>query len=289
MRVLIVGCGYVGLALGEELVRQGHTVSGLSRSRRREAELKAGGIAPLVADITLPESFCSLVLGYDWVVYCVSASGGGAREYAQVYLEGTRHLLKWLSAAPPAKLVYTSSTSVFGQTDGSTVDETSPTVPEAATGKILLESEAALLQGASKTGFPAVVLRVAGIYGPGRTYWLDQFRSGAARLEGGGGRIVNMIHRDDVVGAIIAVLTHSRPGPVYNAVDNEPVTQLTLFQWLSARLSRPVPAEVAGELSRLRKRGVTNKTVSNRRLKAELGYRFKFPTFREGYESILSS
>jgi nucleoside-diphosphate-sugar epimerase len=289
MRVLIVGCGYVGLALGEELVRQGHSVCGLRRSHRHAPDLKAAGIAPLVADVTVPESFRSLVPGYDWVVYCASASGGGVHEYAQIYLAGIRNLLSWLSAGPLPKLVYTSSTSVFGQTDGSRVDETSPAVPDAPTAKLLVESEATLLQAASEKGFPAVVLRVAGIYGPGRAYWLDQFRAGTARLEDGGGRILNMIHRHDVVGAIVAALMHSEPGPIYNAVDNEPVTQLVLFQWLSDRLGRPLPLAVTGQLNNSSKRGITNKQVSNQRLKQELGYRLKFPTFREGYESLLDS
>src|SRR5579862_5939821 len=98
MRVLIVGCGYVGRRLGAELVRQGHSVSGLCRSALAEAELKELRILPLIADISVPESFPPLDSGYDWVVQCVSASGGGPEQHEQVYLHGTRHLLSWLSA-----------------------------------------------------------------------------------------------------------------------------------------------------------------------------------------------
>lgn len=288
MRVLIVGCGYVGSALGAELVRQGHAVWGLCRSDRRAAILKAAGIVALTADITRPESLPSTVRGYDWVVDCVSASGGDPREYQQVYVEGIAHVLSWLSAASFEKFVYTSSTSVYGQTDGSTVDETSPTQPEAWTGKLLAESERVLLKAASEKGFRAVVLRVGGIYGPGRSYWLDQFQAGTAAVEDGGGRMLNMIHRDDVVGAVVAALLHGTPGRIYNAVDDEAVTQLAFFEWLSARLDRPFHSSRAGS-GVSRKRGMTNKKVSNRRLREELGYQFKFPTFRAGYESILNS
>jgi nucleoside-diphosphate-sugar epimerase len=288
MRVLIVGCGYVGLALGKELVRQGHSVCGLRRSDRLDGELGSAGIAPVKADVTVPESFPPLGDGFDLVVYCVSASGGSAAEYERIYVRGMRHVISWLSAVPPAKFVYTSSTSVYGQTDGSSVDETSPTEPLAATGKILVKGEKVLLKAAEETGFPAVVLRVAGIYGPGRTYWLDQVRAGAVQADGANGRIVNMVHREDVVGAVIAALTLGRPGQVCNAVDDEPVNQLALLQWLSKRLGSRLGPAIAAEADGLRKRGLTNKRVSNARLKQELGYRFKFPSFREGFESILS-
>src|SRR5437899_3117435 len=140
MRVLVVGCGYVGRALGARLVKEGHQVWGLRRGHAADAELKADGISAVEADITAPKSLACLPVKYDWVVHCVSASGGGTEEYCRVYLEGTRHVLAWLASAPPKRLVYTGSTSVYGQTDGSVVDETSPTAPEAETAKILVET-----------------------------------------------------------------------------------------------------------------------------------------------------
>ena len=325
MRVLIVGCGYVGMPLGAELVKQGHEVFGLRRSTGAEAEFIAAGIKPLVGDITQAEQLAQLPGGYDWVVNCVSASGGGAEEYREVYLQGTRNLIEWLRAAPPKKFVYTSSTSVYGQDDGSLVKESSPTRPAAETAKILVETELVLLEAArggmpqqidafcaadpagyyrpltpalsasegergntrlsgnQSTKFPAVILRLAGIYGPDRGYWLKQYMKNEARIEGTGARILNMIHRDDAAGAIIAALKSGRPGEVYNAVDDEPVSQLGFFQWLSGPLGKELPPSVPEDAETVRKRGVTNKKVSNRRLRMELGYQFKYPTFRQGY------
>src|SRR5437899_2268319 len=101
MRVLIVGCGYVGLPLGVELARQGHEVFGLRRTRASEAELTAAGIKLLAADITRPPDLKKLPSAFDWVVNTVSSSKGGVEEYCQVYLEGMRHLLEWLTPAPP--------------------------------------------------------------------------------------------------------------------------------------------------------------------------------------------
>lgn len=283
MRVLIVGCGYVGLPLGADLVKQGHEVFGLRRSPGAEAELRSAGIKPLMGDITKPDQLAQLPASYDWVVNCVSASSGGAEEYREVYLQGMRNLIAWLGAAPPKKFIYTSSTSVYGQNDGSLVKETSLTEPAAETAKVLVETEKALLETARQQKFPAVILRLAGIYGPGRGYWFRQYLKNEARIEGTGARLLNMIHRDDVAGAIIAALKSGRPGEVYNVVDDEPVSQLTFFQWLSGPLGKELPPSVPEDPDAVRKRGVTNKKVSNRRLKMELGYQFKYPTFRQGY------
>jgi nucleoside-diphosphate-sugar epimerase len=285
MRTLIVGCGYVGTALGRELVQQGHQVWGLRRTPANE-ELTAAGIFPLTADITQPESLEPLPKNWDWVVNCISASGGGAEDYRRIYLEGSRNLLAWLAASPPQKLVYTSSTGVYGQDDGSVVDESSPTLPTTQTGVVLVETERLWLQAAEQSGFPAVILRVAGIYGPGRGYWLKQFLAGTAVVDTGP-RKLNMIHRDDVAGAIYAALMRGQPGHVYNVSDSESPTQFELFRWLAARLNRPMPTTLP-QAADQRRRTATNKIVSNQRLRAKLGYRLKYPTFREGFEAELT-
>ena len=284
MRVLIVGCGYVGLPLGARLAREGHEVFGLRRNPAAEPELRAAGINPLFADITHPTELKKLPGGFDWVVHCVAA-GGDVENYRQIYFEGTGRLLDWLAKDPPRKFVYTSSTSVYGQNDGSWVDETSPAEPAAGTAQILVATENLLLRAATadggRPGFPAIILRVAGIYGPERGHGFKQFLRGLARIEGEGSRFVNMIHRDDVGGCILAALQAGRPGQIYNAADNEPVTQLHFYQWLAAALEKEMPPAESESVSR--RRGITNKRVSNAKLRAELGYTFQFPDYRAGY------
>jgi nucleoside-diphosphate-sugar epimerase len=334
MRALIVGCGYIGLPLGAELARQGHSVCGLQRSPDTAA-LCAAGVTPLTADITQPGSLAQLPCDFDWVVNCAASSGGDAEAYRQLYLEGNRNLIKWLTGdavlpaarsaggAPPGdprsgtppelagedaratrlkRFIYTSSTSVYGQNDGSLVTENDPVSPPTETGRILVATENLLLASAmsggvsvpasqSKDGLrgrsvhqlPVVILRLAGIYGPGRGHWFKQFLRGEARLEGDGSRYLNMIHRDDAVGAIIAAL-HGAPAPaVFNVVDDEPVSQRDFFAWLADKMGQPMPPSAPADADANRKRGVTNKRVSNQRLKTMLGYQFKYPTFREGY------
>ncbi|HXI72805.1 MAG TPA: SDR family oxidoreductase [Verrucomicrobiae bacterium] len=327
MRVLIVGCGYVGVPLGAELVRLGHEVFGLRRSDSAESELKAAGIQPLIGDVTRPETLAALPRNFDWVVNCVAA-GGNADNYREIYLQGTRNLIDRLASNPPKKFVYTSSTSVYAQNDGSQVKESSPAEPLAETSKILVATENLLLsvarstsgfaglplnrppatfspsggegrdegavstemgkaQGGQLPAFPAVILRVAGIYGPDRGHWFKQFMQELAYLEGDGARWLNMIHRDDLVGCIIAALKNGRAGEIYNAVDDEPVSQLHFFQWLAEAVNKPLPPSVPENPDANRRRGLTNKRVSNRKLKMELGHRFKYPTFREGYSAEL--
>jgi nucleoside-diphosphate-sugar epimerase len=286
MRVLIVGCGYVGVPLGAELVRLGHEVFGLRRSSSAENELKAAGIKPLLADITKLDELEKLPRDFDWVVNCVAA-GGDAENYRRIYLEGAKNLIEWLAPNPPKKFVYTSSTSVYAQNDGLQVKESSATEPVSETSKILVETEKVLLETVAQKKFPAVILRAAGIYGPDRGHWFKQFLKDAAHIEGDGSRFLNMIHRDDVVGCIIAALKNGRAGEIYNAVDDEPVSQFNFFQWLAQAVDKPLPPSVPENPDATRKRGVTNKRVSNRKLKMELGHRFKYPNFRIGYSAEL--
>jgi nucleoside-diphosphate-sugar epimerase len=286
MRALIIGCGYIGLPLGAELVRQGHEVTGVGRTIEGREDVKAAGIKTVNADLTQPDSLRRIEGHFDWVVNSTSSSHGGLDDYRRVYLDGNRQLIDWLGANPPTKFVYTSSTGVYGQDNGSVVKEEHPTEPATEMARVLVEAEQLLLSAARERKLPAVILRIAGIYGPGRLHYLDQFVANRSRIENGGGRHLNLIHRDDVVGSIIAVLKNGRPGEIYNAVDDEPVTQVNFLRWLSETFGKWMPpAATPEELAELakRKRGVTNKRVSTRRLKMELGYQPVYPTFRQGY------
>ena len=288
MRVLIVGCGYVGRALGAALVRQGHDVFGLRRSTLANDALRRVGIQPVPADITRPETLTALPRNFDWVVNCAAAGSGSVADYRRVYLAGTRNLLAWLASVPPRKFVYTSSTGVYGQNDGSRVTEASPTAPQTETGRVLVETERELLAAARQRNFRAVILRVAGIYGPGRGFHLRALLRGAARMEGEGRRWVNLIHRDDVVGAILAGLKRGQPGTVYNVCDDEPARQREVYAWLAQQLHLPLPATVSEDPEASRQRGATHKRVANQRLLRELGYTLKYPTFRDGYAAQLA-
>jgi nucleoside-diphosphate-sugar epimerase len=283
MRVLIIGCGYVGLPLGAEMARLGHEVFGLTRTDGTHASLQQHGIRPLSADITRRAELDALPLPFDWVVNTVASNRGGPEEYLMTYFEGMRNILQWLEAAPPKKMVYTSSTSVYGQTDGSLVKETSPAEPRSELGQVLVAAERLLLEAVLTKKIPAVILRAAGIYGPGRGHLFLQYLKNEARISGHGERLLNMIHRDDLAACILTALKSGRPGEIYNASDDEPVPQIHFFRWLSETLGKNMPPFVREDEAAPRKRALTHKKVSNRKLRMELGCALRYPTFRQGY------
>ena len=240
------------------------------------------GIEPVLSDITKESEMARLPGQIDWIVNVASSGRSGAGEYRNTYLHGTRNLIERFSEDKPVKYVYTSSTGVYNQTDGSVVDETSVTDPSDERGQVLVETERFLSGRWQSHSFPAIILRVAGIYGPGRGYRFRQYLRGEARIIGAGGQILNMIHRDDLIGIIIAALQRGQPGEVYNAVDNEPSAETEFFGWLSEETGKAMPPQGDGSVSKTRKRGWTNKKVSNRKLVESLNYTFKYPSFREG-------
>jgi len=266
MRVLVLGAGYVGGALAIQLTARGHKVEAVSRT---------SGV-----DITNIADLKRLGRDWDWVVNTVSSSRGGVEDYRRVFLEGTRHIIEWLSGSRLQKYVYTSSTSVYGQTEGSWVDETSLTQPHSETSRILFETEKLL------SDLPAVILRVAGIYGPERGFLFQQYLRGEATITGHGSRYLNMIHRDDVVRALMDALERAATGETYNVADDQPVTQVEFFQWLSTTLNRAMPPFAPEPASR--KRGVTNKRVSNRKLREQLGCELAYPSYRAGYRALIA-
>lgn len=283
MRALVVGCGYVGLALARELVAQGHQVVGIRRSPAGAAELAEAGVEAVIADITAPD-FAPPGGRFDWIVYAVSAGHDtSVATYRAVYVEAQRRLIAHFSGEglKPAKWIYTGSTSVYGQTDGSVVKESSPTQPLSDTGPVLLEAES-VLATAARAGFPAVILRVAGIYGPDRVPLFERFLHNEVRIAGRGIRSLNMIHRDDVVGTVLSALRSARAGETYNVVDQEPVTEIHFYTWMAETLGKWVPSTVPDPAPGTVPSQADRK-ISNRRLSMELGYRLKYPNFRLGY------
>jgi nucleoside-diphosphate-sugar epimerase len=280
MKTLIIGCGYVGLPLGALLASQGHTVFGIRRTIDADHELLAKKITPVHIDITDPEQLASIAPSFDIVINLVSSSKGGLDDYRHVYLEGTKSILRWLSKSPPRAYLYTSSTSVYAQADGSWVDESSPAEPDSPTSQVLLDTEYELIAAYRETAFPAIILRASGIYGPERGHLFKQFLKGEATIRDDGASWINMIYVDDLAAAIAHLIDRGQPGEIYNATDDEPVTQLDFFRWLAERLGKPLPPSAPADPNR--KRGLTNKRVSNKKLKAT-GFNFRYPTFREGY------
>lgn len=271
MRVLIAGCGYVGCALAEMLRDAGHQVTGL----RRSASALPDGIDALAADLADPTALRSALNGhrFDWVVYATAADGRSEAAYRTAYVDGLSHLLDVIVV--PERFVFTSSTAVYGQSEGEIVDETSPTKPARFTGEIMLEAEE--LVGHYDTTSTAV--RFGGIYGPGRTRLIDRVRDGAAVLPSGQ-HITNRIHRQDCAGVLAHVLALDDPAPIYIGVDDTPADQREVLTWIAGRLEVDVPPVSEEAPPRRGKR-------CNNRLLRSSGYAFRYPSYREGYGELM--
>ncbi len=286
MRVLILGCGYLGVRLGRLLVERGSQVLGMRREISGAEDLLREGIEPVVGDVTEAATLGRINGPFDWLINAVSSSKGGAETYRKVYLEGNVTLMDWMGARglKSTRYLQVSSTSVYAQTDGGWVNEESPAEGASETSRILAQSENLVLEASRSWGVPAIVVRAAGIYGPGRGQLFLKHLQGRAAMALGGLQWINMIHVDDLAAACVAVLEKGRVGEVYNAVDNEPVQHKDFFGWLGSRLGLPVPPFADDETLSGRKRGATQKRVSNEKLRATTRMGFLYPTFREGYE-----
>ena len=278
--VLIIGCGFLGEATAEIFSERGKRVLGLVRSADTLASLVGRNFDSAACDVTDQVSVDGLIPklhGIPLAIYCVSSGRGGADTYAAVYRDGLRRVLEsWA----PRRMIFVSSTSVYGQTDGALVNEESPAVPDRETGRILLAAEdMALAAGGS-------VARLSGIYGPGRSVLLRKFLSGEALLEDGGNRWINQIHRDDAAKALANLAKASAIPGVYNVTDNSPATQREVYGWMADFLNRPLPPEGVADFNR--KRGWTSKKVSNAKL-LSIGWSPEFPSYRDALPRLLAN
>lgn len=279
LNILIAGCGYVGTALGVRLAANGHHVWGL----RRNPTGLPPGIEPYAADLSRPETLRNLPPALDFVFYTAGATAFTDAAYKSAYVEGVTNLLDALHTRSqhPKRVFFTSSTGVYAQDGGEWLDETSLAEPARFSGLRLLEGESLL----HNSGFPATIVRLGGIYGPGRTRLIDQVRDGSARLVEGRRSYLNLIQRDDCAGVLRHLMGLPNPDSLYLAVDNEPVDRSALLCWIAGRLGLPNPPAVPADSVSDPQRG-GNRRFRNTRL-LESGYKLASPTFREGYLTLL--
>ncbi|PYY67777.1 NAD(P)-dependent oxidoreductase [Pseudomonas jessenii] len=276
--VLIAGCGDVGSRLATQLLAAGWEVHGLRRDVSRLPE----GVIGVAGDLFNKDCPATWPIGaVDYLVYCAAATDHDEAGYQAAYVQGLEHVLEWLNdyGQVPNRLLFVSSSSVYGQQEGEWVDEASPAVAGGYSGRVMLEAE----QLALKSGIPASVVRLTGIYGPGREWLLTQVRRGY-RVAVEPPLYANRIHADDAAGLMACLLEADRRGvaldDVYIGVDDEPAALADVVGWLRGYLG---VTEWDDEAT-VRRTG--SKRCSNARAKA-LGWTPKYPSFREGYAAIL--
>jgi nucleoside-diphosphate-sugar epimerase len=292
-RLVIFGCGYVGSALARAALAAGARVEALTRNPDKAVALRTLGLTQVVVgELSSSAWHAQLARGADFVVNCVSA-GGGTDGYRQSYVAGQQSILAWTAAGkmPVGTYVYTSSTSVYPQDGGVLVDETAPADGATPNGSIIRESEAILQKAPAAACQRWFILRLAGIYGPGRHHLLDQLNAGATVINGSGEHHLNLAHRDDIVAAILACLAAPAEvaNEIFNVADLKQARRGEVVQWLAARLMRPVPA-FDGSVG-VRRGGVpmADRRISSAKIQRTLGWRPQFPDYRSGYDSIIGT
>ncbi len=287
-RIVVLGCGYVGAAFASQAQAHGHAVVGVVRSVESRDRLRAHGVAAVACDLQ-GDDWSALPAAADVVVYAASTGGAGADAYALTYDAGVRRALAWAGSVGAGHFIFTSSTGVYRQDDGTVVTEDSPVGGTPTADAILAGERAVLSSGLAR----ATVLRFGGLYGPGRHYLLDQLRRGENVIGGRVDHFVNYLHRDDAAGAILATVEGAAPGArVFNVTDGRPVTKAALAVWLSAQLglAAPVFDAAAPAGPRMRRTGQVqpSRIVDAGAIRRELAWTPRFASVYEGFGPFLA-
>ncbi|HKR77394.1 MAG TPA: SDR family oxidoreductase [Rhodanobacter sp.] len=274
-RILLAGCGDLGLRVAPRLLAQGHEVWAL---RRRPPPEDVPGLRWLGADLTAPHSLGNLPAGITRLVYLPAPDARDKAAYRALFVDGLHQLLEALDSSALKQVLLVSSSAVYGEHDGDRVDEDTPPAPLGFNGTLLLEAE----QWLAAQAVPATVLRLAGLYGPGRLQLVERLRAGAQRVPREVPHWANRIHVDDAAAAIVHLLSLSAPQPLYLGVDDTPLPLDELYDFLAHLVDAPLPAEGPAPA------GVGSKRLSNARLRAS-GWAPQWPDARDGYAALLDT
>jgi nucleoside-diphosphate-sugar epimerase len=284
---LIIGCGYLGQRLGSRLVRDGGRVYGTVRSSGRADGLARSGIEPVIADVLRPETLRGLP-ATDRVFYAVGFDRSAGAAMREVYVDGLQAVLDHLPQSV-RRFVYAGSTGVYGQTGGEWVDEDSPAEPQHESGRVVLEAEGRVRAWADSRDASVVILRFAGLYGPGRLVRRSMLESGEP-IPGDPEKFLNLVHIDDAAAAAAAALDAGAPGPIYLVADDRPVTRHEYYKAAAAVLGAPEPRfETPRPGSPEAARDATSKRVVNRRMKQDLGVVLGYPDITTGLVAALGT
>lgn len=276
-RILIVGAGDIGGHLAQALVKDAHQVWGLRRSNQSIGE----GVEMIQADVSDPETLANLPEQLDIVVYSVASPEFSKEGYHTYLYNGLRNVLKAVRPMSPKRVFFLSSSSVYHQMGAEWVDEESDTTPNSFAGQELLLAEKALKRDRT----PGTVVRLTGVYGPGRLRMIEQARQGGY-CDPEPPVWTNRIHRDDCVGLLKYMIEQTLAGEeladTYLATDNEPSPLYDILEWMKDRIGDVEPDKDMPEATRR-----ANRRCSNQRIK-DLGYQLQYTNYRDGYDKLLT-
>lgn len=275
---LILGCGYLGQRVAQRLRERGTRVLGTTRSAQNAQRLSQAGVEPLVLDLTNPHALTRLP-AVEQAVFCAGFDRASGTSREVVWIEGLSRVLRRLSELEVHRIVITSSTSVYGRTDGGWVSEQSPTEPVSESGRVQLAGERVALA----SGLHVLVLRLAGLYGPGRIIYRESLARGLP-LRADPERWLNLIHVDDAARAVCAALECRGDSAIVNVCDDEPTTRGDYARRLARLLGLPEPQwnqeDPPGDLE-------PNRRVRSERMRPLLLANLEYPTSAHGLAAAL--
>lgn len=288
-RVLLAGCGRLGLRLAPILSASGYHVTALSRRKPSGKGIQKA----FAGDLTVPTSMTELDKGFDAVVYSPTPDNRDADAYRKTFCDGLKYLLKRGTLKPDGRLMFVSSTAVYGQDNGQWVDENSPTEPSRFNGKVLLEAEQLARSGLESQAYPyrTTIFRLGGLYGDPDNYLVRQLLSGSIKTDNLD-NWTNRIHLDDAAGLIAHWLNNNLSNPIVNGVDNTPTLRVELLAWLAEQLCEIRTNKKLGALlDKLQQHQTNEADFSGKRIHNDVagdsGYAFQYPDYRSGYAGII--
>lgn len=280
-RVLIAGCGDLGLRVAQLLAIENST--NWSWGLRRQPNLDSTHDIPsftwIAADLTQPDTLRDLPKDITHVLYTAAPNARTEADYRAVYREGLERLVLAVAAPSLQRVLFVSSTAVYGAHGAQWIDEDTPTAPKSFNGQVLLETEQWLYK--QNTQFETLSLRLSGIYGPGRSYLLERLRTGQATAPMTESHWVNRIHIEDAAAAVVHLMNLPNPKPIYLVTDSTPLPMRVLYDALAKLVGGPTPP--AGDAPA----SIGSKRLSNARLR-DSGFTLKWPDSREGHAALMS-
>ena len=274
-RVLLAGCGDLGLRVAQRMRACGDEVWAL---RRQPPVPDDSGMHWLRGDLTQPMALRGLPAGITRLVYLPTPDRRDAAAYRAIFVEGLQHLLDALGRTSLQRVLLVSSSAVYGEHGGAWVDEDTPPAPPGFNGAVLLEAE----QWLAAQSPASVVLRLAGLYGPGRMQLLERLRTGQVQVPRTRAHWANHIHVDDAAAAIVHLLQLSHPLPLYVGADSTPLPLDVLYDHLAGLIGATPPSNGPAPA------GVGSKRLGNARLRAS-GLVPQWPDARDGYAALLDA
>ena len=284
-KVFIAGCGYIGERIARSYREAGADVTCMVRAPEHGARLKAAGFSTVISAVDDPAAIPALNLTGRILFYLVPPPGGGITD------SRARNFIAQIPAAEkPARILYMSATSVYGGTSGETITEESPTAPDSAMGKRRLDAEAVFREYGAAHNVPVMILRVSGIYGPGRLP-LMQISQGQPLLNEAESGPSNRIHADDLAAVCIAAAGRGGDGDIFNVSDGHPSSMTTYFNACADALGYPRQHQVTLEearqvMSPLMFSYVSgSRVIDNHRMRERLGVKLSYETLEKGLAS----